>query len=73
MSAAQKDDTLKGAATGSPEGASPVDENVEEAIEAEVIEEPRRGPGEHSQSLRGHHGRGDRAARSLREAASRVG
>lgn len=39
MSAAQKDDTLKGAATGSPEGASPVDENVEEAIEAEVIEE----------------------------------
>ena len=39
MSAAQKDDTLKGAASGSPEGASPVDENVEEAIEAEVIEE----------------------------------
>ena len=39
MSAAQKDDAFKGAATGSPEGANPVDENVEEAIEAEVIEE----------------------------------
>lgn len=39
MSAAQKDDAFKGAATGSPEGANPVDENVEEAIEAEAIEE----------------------------------
>lgn len=39
MSAAQKDDAFKGAATGSPEGANPVDENVEEAIEAGVVEE----------------------------------
>ena len=39
MSAAQKDDAFKGAATGSPESANPVDENVEEAIEAEAIEE----------------------------------
>lgn len=39
MSAAQKDDAFKGAATGSPEGANPAGENVEEAIEAGVVEE----------------------------------
>lgn len=39
MIAAEKDDTLKGAATGSPEGAESVDEQVDEAIEAEVVEE----------------------------------
>lgn len=39
MTAAEKDDTLKGAATGSPEGAESVDEKVDEAIEAEVVEE----------------------------------
>ena len=39
MIAAEKDDTLKGAAAGSPEGAESVDEQVDEAIEAEVIEE----------------------------------
>lgn len=39
MTAAKKDDTLEGAATGSPEGAESVDEKVDEAIEAEVVEE----------------------------------
>ncbi len=39
MTAAKKDETLEGAATGSPEGAESVDEKVDEAIEAEVIEE----------------------------------
>lgn len=39
MIAAEKDETLKGAATGSPEGAESVDEQVDEAIEAEVVEE----------------------------------
>ena len=39
MIAAEKDDTLKGAASGSPEGAESVDEQVDEAIEAEVVEE----------------------------------
>lgn len=39
MTAVKKDDTLDGAATGSPEGAESVDEKVDEAIEAEVIEE----------------------------------
>ncbi len=39
MTAAKKDDTLEGAATGSPKGAESVDEKVDEAIEAEVVEE----------------------------------
>lgn len=39
MTAVKKDDTLEGAAAGSPEGAESVDEKVDEAIEAEVIEE----------------------------------
>lgn len=39
MTAAKKDETLEGAATGSPEGAESVDDKVDEAIEAEVIEE----------------------------------
>lgn len=39
MTAARKDDTLEGAATGSPKGAESVDEKVDEAIEAEVVEE----------------------------------
>lgn len=39
MTATEKDTTLKGAASGSPEGAGPVDEKVDEAIEAEVVEE----------------------------------
>ncbi len=39
MTAVKKDDTLDGAATGSPEGVESVDEKVDEAIEAEVIEE----------------------------------
>ena len=39
MTAPEKDDVLGGAADGSPEGADATSEKVDEAIEAEVIEE----------------------------------
>lgn len=39
MTAPEKDDVLGGAADGSPEGADATSEKVNEAIEAEVIEE----------------------------------
>ncbi len=38
MAAADKDDTLEGAAAGSPEGMSPEDEKAEETVEVEAAE-----------------------------------